>query len=39
MSPAHMYLWWLVFFVFTKAALHVLAGHFGDKYPVLALMQ
>ena len=37
-SPAHAYLWFLVFFIFTKAWLHILYAHYGDRAQVLGLL-
>jgi len=38
MSPAIRYLWFLVFYVFTKAWMHLLYAHQGERSGVFAIL-
>jgi hypothetical protein len=38
MPTFHGFLVFLVYYVFIKAAVHVLYAHFGDRAPVLGLL-
>jgi hypothetical protein len=38
MSPAVRYLWFLVFYVFTKAWVHIAYAHYGDRAGVLGIL-
>jgi hypothetical protein len=37
-SPFVKYVWWLVFYVFTRAMVHILYAHYGDRAGVLGIL-
>lgn len=38
MSPFVKYVWFLIFYVFTKAWVHILYAHYGDRAGVLGIL-